>query len=162
MIEWIIKYWAEVAFGLVVTGAGICIKKIWSMYKKEKAGREDKIHAALVADFKKMLNETTTTITTTVNENDHNLQNQIDQITQDQNLLKNGMLCLQGDYFKKKCSRYLEEDHKITEEEYLHLCSEHDVYKMLGGNSNGDRLFKLCEDKVKKTLCEPHEDKEGQ
>ena len=43
------------------------------------------------------------------------------------------MLCLQGDYFKKKCSRYLEEDHKITEEEYLHLCSEHDVYKMLGG-----------------------------
>lgn len=83
MIEWIIKYWVEVAFGLVVTGAGICIKKIWSMYKKEKAGRENEAHEALIADFKKILNETATTITTAVNENDHNLQNQIDQITQD-------------------------------------------------------------------------------
>lgn len=162
MIEWIIKYWVEVAFGLVVAGASICIKKIWSMYKKEKSGRENKIHAALIADFKEMLNETASTITTAVNENDQHLQSQIDQITQDQDLLKNGMLCLQGDYFKKKCSRYLGEDHKITEDEYLHLCNEYDTYKSLGGNNNGDRLFGLCEDKVKKSLCEPREDKEGQ
>lgn len=83
MIEWIIKYWVEVAFGLVVAGASICIKKIWSMYKREKSGRENKTYTALMADFKKMLNETTSTITATVNENDRHLQNQIDQITQD-------------------------------------------------------------------------------
>lgn len=162
MIEWIIKYWVEVAFGLVVAGASICIKKIWSMYKKEKSGRENKIHTALMADFKKMLNETTSTITATVNENDRHLQNQIDQMVQDQNLLKGGMLCLQGDYFKKKCSRYLDASHKITEDEYLHLCNEYDTYKMLGGNSNGDRLFGLCEDKVKKAVCEPTRNEEGQ
>lgn len=162
MIEWIIKYWVEVAFGLVAAGAGICIKKIWSMYKKEKSGRENKIHTALVEDFKKMLSETASEITAAVNKNDKHLQDQINKITKDQATLKNGMLCLQGDYFKKKCRRYLELEHKITDDEYLHLCNEYDTYKMLGGNSNGDRLFKLCEDKVKKAICEPMKNEEGQ
>lgn len=162
MIEWIIKYWVEVAFGLVVAGASICIKKIWSMYKKEKAGRETRVHESLVADFKKLLSETTLEITTTVNNNNLHLQDQIDKITKDQGTLKNGMLCLQGDYFKKKCKRYLDASHKITEDEYLHLCNEYDTYKTLGGNSNGDRLFGLCEDKVKKAVCEPTRNEEGQ
>ena len=83
MIEWIMKYWVEVAFGLVVTGASICIKKIWSMYKQEKSGRENKIHAALVEDFKKMLSETASEITLAVNKNDKHLQDQINKITKD-------------------------------------------------------------------------------
>jgi hypothetical protein len=36
MLEFILKYWIQVAFGLIVSGLTICLKKFWTMYKKEK------------------------------------------------------------------------------------------------------------------------------
>jgi hypothetical protein len=36
MLEFILKYWIQVAFGLIVSGLTVCLKKFWTMYKKEK------------------------------------------------------------------------------------------------------------------------------
>lgn len=170
MWDFIVKYWVEVALGIVVAGGSYFIKRLWTLFKNEKANKLVQAHSELITEIKLMLEDTTTAINSSISLNDENLQKQINTIQkemtvleQDQQIMKAGMLCLQGDYFKKKCQRYLEPDHYITEEEYIHLCAEHDVYKSLGGNSNGDRLFGLCQEKVKNALClPPHEKDENQ
>lgn len=36
MLEWLAKYWLEVAFGLIVTGFGVVLKKFGNKLKEEK------------------------------------------------------------------------------------------------------------------------------
>lgn len=41
MPEWIVKYWIEWAFGLVIAGLGAIVKHLGSKIKKEKEAREE-------------------------------------------------------------------------------------------------------------------------
>ena len=36
MVEWLAKYWLEVAFGLIVTGFGVVLKRFSTKLKEEK------------------------------------------------------------------------------------------------------------------------------
>lgn len=158
MIDFIVKYWVEFAFGLVVAGGSYVVKRLWTMLKKERESKQLQVHNDLISDMKVIINDAIGPVQNELTV----LRESVEKGDKEQELMKAGMLCLQGDYFKKKCKRYLENDHNITEEEYLHLCQEHDVYKSLGGNSNGDRLFALCQEKVKNTMCQPPQHQEDQ
>lgn len=41
MLEWIAKYWLEVAFGIVVTGGGAILKKFWKRQRAIEDGVKD-------------------------------------------------------------------------------------------------------------------------
>lgn len=71
-------------------------------------------------------------------------------IREEINIIKAGLLSLQGKQFRRKCRKLLKPEHTITLEEYEQLIEDHNVYNALDGNHKGDELFALVKDKVKK------------
>ena len=67
-------------------------------------------------------------------------------------VLTEGVLNIQGRDFKKACRELLDPNHNITEEEYEEISHDHDVYKKLGGNHNGDTLFEAVKAKYQNHL----------
>lgn len=55
-------------------------------------------------------------------------------------IIKEGLLAIQGHEFRNKCRRLLAKD-TILLDEYEQLESDHMVYNELGGNHKGDSLF---------------------
>lgn len=43
MVDWIIQYWVQVVFGLIVSGGGILIKYTAKKYKDRQAKQEDRL-----------------------------------------------------------------------------------------------------------------------
>lgn len=72
---------------------------------------------------------------------DAKLQAQINANYENQNLMKAGLLSVQGRQFKKHCRELLEPSHAITVDEYEEIVIDHDAYNGLGGNHTGDMLF---------------------
>lgn len=66
--------------------------------------------------------------------------------------IKNGVLSLEGAYFKQECRKMLVPEHIITTHEYETLVIEHGTYNSLGGNHEGDSLFRLVETKYQEQL----------
>lgn len=146
MLEFIMKYWLEVLFGLITTGATVFAKRIYSLYKSEKQTKEKLI----IEEFDKKIQSF---YLKTQQDNDA-ITKRIDGIENLMFIFKRGLLSIQGDLFKKKCAHLLEDDHDIILEEWLQIVSDHDTYKSLGGNHEGDELFKLVEAKANKFLTE--------
>lgn len=67
-------------------------------------------------------------------------------------VIKNGMLSLEGRSFKDDCRKLLQEEHRITLAEFEAISAEHDVYNSLGGNHEGDGLFSMVVAKYQNTL----------
>lgn len=55
-------------------------------------------------------------------------------------IIKTGLLAVQGHEFRNKCRKFLAQD-VITPDEYEQLESDHVAYNNLGGNHKGDSLF---------------------
>lgn len=72
---------------------------------------------------------------------DAKLREQIKLNYDNQNLMKAGLLSVQGRQFKKHCKELLEINHVITVDEYEEIVIDHDAYNGLGGNHMGDMLF---------------------
>ena len=68
------------------------------------------------------------------------------------NELRAGLLSIQGKSFKEKCHELLNNEHKITIEELENITKDHEAYKGLGGNHEGDTLFNLIIEKAKKDV----------
>lgn len=78
------------------------------------------------------------------NKNDENLiEKKIDTLEDNLNTLKGGILSLQRKEFKEECRKLLNQKEEITYEQYTMLQHEHTIYNSLGGNHEGDQLFKL-------------------
>ena len=67
-------------------------------------------------------------------------------------VIKNGMLSLEGRSFKQDCRKLLREDHRITLSEYEAITLEHKIYNDLGGNHEGDGLFSMVVAKYQNNL----------
>lgn len=133
MLEFILKYWIEFLFGLVIAGGGFIIKRTLKSYKQERADEKKEflkeIQKEIQAEFVRSDKKET------------ELQNEI-------KILKNGLLSIQGRTFKSNCKKLLEEGHEISLEEYEEITKDHDAYNSLGGNHNGDQLYQLVRQKV--------------
>lgn len=143
MLEWIAKYWLEVLFGLIVTGMGFGIRKIWKMYKdaqiiRHKEEREEISHE--IDEKIEVQNERMIEADKKITDEMHNIENGVEKITK-------GMLSVQGQTFRATCRKLLEPDHSITIDEYEQIVRDHEAYNSLGGNNIGDNLFKLVETK---------------
>ena len=82
-----------------------------------------------------------------VNESEEKSRQEDVKIHKEIDVIKNGMLSVQGNAFKNECRRLLEQEAPITLEQYEAIVEEHHVYNSLGGNHTGDALFKSIEAK---------------
>lgn len=167
LLDFVIKYWTEFLFGIVAAGILAGGKYIWTLFKnrlkdsleeqitsitdvitKRMSETDEKLEAknislaqqigALQADMKIMQQEIQ------INKNDESLiEKKFDTLEDNLNTLKGGILSLQRKEFKEECRRLLNQEEAITYEQYTMLQHEHTVYNSLGGNHEGDQLFKL-------------------
>ena len=66
-------------------------------------------------------------------------------------LIKNGLLAVQGHEFRNKCRKLLAQD-EISPDQYEQLESDHIAYNGLGGNHKGDSLFDQVKTKYYSSL----------
>ena len=67
-------------------------------------------------------------------------------------IIKEGMLSVEGRAFRAECRRLLNDDHIITLNEYEAILAEHSTYNKLGGNHEGDGLFSMVQAKYQNSL----------
>lgn len=140
-LDWILKYWLQVLFGLICAGVALFYKRIkaWrAAYKKKEA---EKLKNSIIKEVKEALEE----MSARSDANDKTLREEMDAI-------KAGLLSIQGDSFKAKCREALREENTISVEQFEALEKEHGIYNGLGGNHVGDELFKLVKHKVENQL----------
>lgn len=167
LLDFIIKYWTEFLFGIVAAGILAGGKYIWTLFKNRlKDGLEEQITSITDVITKRMsetdekLEAKNTNLTQQIgelqadmkimqqeiqkNKNDENLiEKKIDTLEDNLNTLKGGILSLQRKEFKEECRKLLNQKEAITYEQYTMLQREHTIYNSLGGNHEGDQLFKL-------------------
>lgn len=167
LLDFIIKYWTEFLFGIVAAGILAGGKYIWTLFKNRlKDGLEEQITSITDVITKRMsetdekLEAKNTSLTQQIgelqadmkimqqeiqkNKNDENLiEKKIDILEDNLNTLKGGILSLQRKEFKEECRKLLNQKEAITYEQYTMLQHEHTIYNSLGGNHEGDQLFKL-------------------
>ncbi len=137
MLEFIIKYWVQVLLGTIVGALTFFCKKFYNLYigekKHQKTKEQEEFYKSIETLIKESIEES--------RREDSKLQAQI-------NVMKNGILSIQGRDFKAQCREYLREDRDISIEDFELLQEEYDTYKSLGGNHDGDLLFNMVREKV--------------
>ena len=133
MVDFILRYWIEVLFGLVIAAGSFVVKRTLTSFRQERSNEKKEflegIQKEIRAEFERS------------NKKEIELQNEI-------KTLKSGLLSVQGRMFKSDCKKLLEEEHEITLEEYEEITRDHHAYNSLGGNHNGDQLYLLVRKKV--------------
>lgn len=164
MWDWVITYWVQVLFGLVAAGFGLLAKKFWTMYQHEKnhdveatmnkcyervKTQIDEIEGKVVKQEQSLENR----IKATYDEargHDRTLENNMESMSKYINVLKDGVLSIQGAHFRQQCKALLnDEDRFISIDEFEQLTFDHNIYNQLGGNHLGDALFAAVEARFK-------------
>lgn len=94
-----------------------------------------------------------------VKESDEKSIEEDKKIHKEIDVIREGMLSVEGRAFRNECRRLLENDHIITFNEYEAILAEHITYNNLGGNHEGDGLFSMVQAKYQNQL---HIEKEGE
>lgn len=148
MLDFIIKYWVEFLLGICAIGITTFFKSVWKMYLTQLKNNQkelcDTISQEIKNSFEASHKETMETYEQS-KKDDEKLQEQID-------VLKKGVLSIQGKQFREECERLLEEGYSISLEEFQDLDTDHQVYNNLGGNHKGDSLFDLVKKKAENNL----------
>jgi len=51
MLDFIVKYWLQFLFGLIVTGLSIALKKVWKMYKNAQIAQHNQEKKKLLEEM---------------------------------------------------------------------------------------------------------------
>lgn len=167
LLDFITKYWTEFLFGILAAGILAGGRYIWMLFKNRlKDSLEEQITSITDIITKRMsetdekLEAKNTSLTQQIgelqadmkimqqeiqkNKNDENqIEKKIDTLEDNLKTLKGGILSLQCKEFTEECRKLLNQKEAITYEQYTTLQHEHTVYNSLGGNHDGDQLFKL-------------------
>lgn len=166
MGEFILKYWVEVLFGIVVAGGGFLLKHHFKLFKEsldhKMEDRDDKLLdkvAKLLAASNKSIQESIDKLRSDTKDDIDgvyielvDLKDDIKDIRKDVESIRRGVLDVQGPQFKAKCKEVLQDSHQITVDEWLALKKEYEIYTGMGGNSDGSELYKLVHEKYSKHL----------
>ncbi len=104
------------------------------------------------AGMQQQMSECYSNLIEVVKESDEKSMEEDKVIHHEIDIIKDGMLSVEGRAFRNECKRLLEDDHIITLNEYLAVVNEHGVYNNLGGNHEGDLLFSAVKAKYEKSL----------
>ena len=147
-MNFIIEYWLEFLFGIIIAALGYVCKNYRRLYLQEKKHQKTKEQKEFYNKLIKVIQESYKLS----QKDDEKLQTQIDHMRLCLDVVKSGILNLQGKTFKQECRKALEEEENISIEEFERIQADHDVYNGLGGNHDGDNLFALVEHKYKNKL----------
>ena len=140
MPEFILKYWVEVVFGLIVSGLSFACRRYWKLWREEqqhqKTEEQEAFYDGILEKIDERFEETNNRITALDNKVEKNVQTSNAQ----QEILKEGLLSVQGNNFKRQCKALLEPTHKISETEWLQHQIDFEAYERLGGNDDGHDL----------------------
>lgn len=169
LIAFISKWWLEFVLAAVGTGLGLLCRHYYKLVQKGKAQEaEDKKEAfkaeikvevgELLKDVRKSVHQEiqkeSSQVREEIAENETNdcqritgLENRADiledtlgAVVETLDVIKGGLLAVQGHEFRNKCRKLLRQD-LISYDEYEQLESDHTAYNSLGGNHKGDSLF---------------------
>lgn len=166
MGEFILKYWVEVLFGIVVTGGGFLLKHHFKLFKESLDHKMEERDDKLLEKMTKVLTASNKTIQDSIDKLRSDTKDDIDgvyaelvdlkddikDIRKDVESIRRGVLDVQGPQFKAKCKEVLQDSHQITVDEWLALKKEYEIYTGMGGNSDGSELYKLVYEKYSKHL----------
>ena len=166
MGEFILKYWVEVLFGIVVTGGGFLLKHHFKLFKESLDHKMEERDDKLLEKMTKVLTASNKTIQDSIDKLRSDTKDDIDgvyaelvdlkddikDIRKDVESIRRGVLDVQGPQFKAKCKEVLQDNHQITVDEWLALKKEYEIYTGMGGNSDGSELYKLVHEKYSKHL----------
>lgn len=166
MGEFILKYWVEVLFGIVVTGGGFLLKHHFKLFKESLDHKMEERDDKLLEKMTKMLTACNKTIQDSIDKLRSDTKDDIDgvyaelvdlkddikDVRKDVGSIRRGVLDVQGPQFKAKCKEVLQDSHQITVDEWLALKKEYEIYTGMGGNSDGSELYKLVHEKYSKHL----------
>ena len=166
MGEFILKYWVEVLFGIVVTGGGFLLKHHFKLYKESLDHKMEERDDKLLEKMTKVLTANNQTIQDSIDKLRSDTKDDIDgvyaelvdlkddirDVRKDVESIRRGVLDVQGPQFKAKCKEVLQDSHQITVDEWLALKKEYEIYTGMGGNSDGSELYKLVHEKYSKHL----------
>ena len=166
MGEFILKYWVEVLFGIVVTGGGFLLKHHFKLFKESLDHKMENRDDKLLDKVAKLLTASNKTIQESIDKLRSDAKDDIDgvyaelvdlkddikDIRKDVESIRRGVLDVQGPQFKAKCKEVLQDSHQITVDEWLALKKEYEIYTGMGGNSDGSELYKLVHEKYSKHL----------
>ena len=166
MGEFILKYWIEILFGIVVTGGSFLLKHHFKLLKEsldhKMENRDDKLlekmtkvltvsNKAIQDSIDKLRSDTKDDIDGVYAEL-VDLKDDIKDVRKDVESIRRGVLDVQGPQFKAKCKEVLQDSHQITVDEWLALKKEYEIYTGMGGNSDGSELYNLVHEKYSKHL----------
>lgn len=166
MGEFILKYWVEVLFGIVVTGGGFLLKHHFKLFKESLDHKTEERDDKLLEKMTKVLIASNKTIQDSIDKLRSDTKDDIDgvyaelvdlkddikNVRKDVESIRRGVLDVQGPQFKAKCKEVLQDSHQITVDEWLALKKEYEIYAGMGGNSDGSELYKLVHEKYSKHL----------
>lgn len=166
MGEFILKYWVEVLFGIVVTGGGFLLKHHFKLFKESLDHKMEERDDKLLEKMTKVLTASNKTIQDSIDKLRSDTKDDIDgvyaelvdlkddikDVRKDVESIRRGVLDVQGPQFKTKCKEVLQDSHQITVDEWLALKKEYEIYTGMGGNSDGSELYKLVHEKYSKHL----------
>lgn len=147
MPEFILKYWVEVVFGLIVSGLSFACRRYWKLWRAEQQHQKTEEQKAFYNDilekiderFEKM-NERFEEMNNRITALDNKVEKNVQTSDAQQEILKEGLLSVQGNNFKRQCKALLEPTHKISETEWLQHQIDFEAYERLGGNDDGHDL----------------------
>ena len=166
MGEFILKYWVEVLFGIVVTVGGFILKHHFKLFKESLDHKMEERDDKLLEKMTKVLTASNRTIQDSIDKLRSDTKDDIDgvyaelvdlkddikDVRKDVESIRRGVLDVQGPQFKAKCKEVLQDSHQITVDEWLALKKEYEIYTGMGGNSDGSELYNLVHEKYSKHL----------
>lgn len=137
MLEFILKYWVEFVFGLIAAWLVAKVKHFQKL-EQEKAEQEQAMLEKKITDTLEAKIKESEAISFA---QDAQLKTDIANTNQTVEVLKQGLLSIQGAQFKRQCRILLKPSRHISTDEYEQCITDHDAYNALGGNHTGDQLF---------------------
>ena len=126
---------------ILVTGCGTAVATFLCVLLKSKISDEHKTTADLLQTERDLSKQETDSLKQEI----YNVNDKID-------VVRDGVLSIQGKQFKDDCRKLLNPDHEITLDEFEEIESDHETYNKMNGNHTGDKLFQMVEQKFRNSL----------
>lgn len=139
VIDFIIRYWIQILFGLIITIVGAGFKYISRLVKRDWNDRMQEQLDTLYDKIDNNLEERDIQL----RKEDDRINQRLDKVDNSLNILKDGLLTLHRRRFIDDCRKLIEQKEEITMEDYRRLEREHRTYNSLGGNHEGDQLYAI-------------------
>lgn len=169
MLEFLAKYWLEFALGIIAAGIVGLAKYFWGLFKEHIRDIFTKEIGAMTAELQKTMKTNDNKLTNQIEhleqkindleeksvkaaDAEKGLDNGLDKLTEDLQALKEGVLSIQKQQFLKTCRKLINQEDPIQLEQFEKITAEHRTYNLLGGNHDGDELYRLVTNKFNSQL----------